>query len=120
MNRLSAVVWMLLIVAAAFLLYMVKYQVQYLRTQVAQTTRDLEVEREGLNVVAAEWAYLNRPDRLQQLASKYLVSSEELTVDQVADIQEIPFPRQLQAAASQDDGVQPAAAQVSRAAGDRR
>jgi hypothetical protein len=119
MNRLSAVVWMLLIVAAAFLLYMVKYQVQYLRTQVAQTSRELEAEREGLNVVAAEWAYLNRPDRLQQLASRYLVSSE-LTVDQVADIQEIPFPRQLQAAASQDDGVQPAAAQVSRAAGDSR
>lgn len=119
MNRLSTVVWMFLIVAAAFLLYMVKYQVQYLRQQVAENTRELETEREGLHVVAAEWAYLNRPERLQVLAQKYLASSE-MMVNQVADIQAIPFPRQLQAAASDDDGIQPAAVRLTGGAGDIR
>jgi len=117
MNRLSAVVWMLLIVAAAFLLYMVKYQVQYLRQQVAQTQHELERENEALHVVGAEWAYLNRPDRLQALAHKYLASSE-MTVDQVSEIQAIPFPRQSQAALSdENNGIQPAAAHIIRAAG---
>lgn len=119
MNRLSTVVWMLLIVAAAFLLYMVKYQVQYLRQQVAQTTRELEQEREGLHVVAAEWAYLNRPDRLQVLAKKYLASSE-MTASQVADIQAIPFPRHLQASIEDDNGIQPVAARVSGSTGELR
>jgi cell division protein FtsL len=120
MNRFSTVIWMLLIVAAAFLLYMVKYQVQYLRQQVAQTQKELEGEKEALHVVAAEWAYLNRPDRLQTLARKYLVSSE-MTVDQVADIQAIPFPRQSQASADMDDdNVKPVAVRLSKATGAMR
>ncbi len=117
MNRLSSVVWTLLIVAAAFLLYMVKYQVQYLRQQVAQTQQELEKEKEALHVVGAEWAYLNRPDRLQALSNKYLASSE-MTVDQVAEIQAIPFPRHSQASLSDsDNAIHPAAAHVTRAAG---
>jgi len=119
MNRLSSVVWMLLIVAAAFLLYMVKYQVQYLRQQVAQTTRELEQEREGMHVVAAEWAYLNRPERLQVLARKYLAASE-MTVNQVSDIQAIPFPRQLEAALDDNSAIQSVAAHMSGGAGDIR
>ncbi len=89
-------VWMVVIVIAAFMLYMVKYQVQSLKTQIAETSRQLEEEKESLHVVAAEWAYLNRPERLRQLAAKYLPSSD-LTVDQIADIEAIPFPGQTQA-----------------------
>lgn len=119
MNRLSTIVWAMLIVAAAFLLYMVKYQVQYLRQQVAQATHELEIEREGLHVVAAEWAYLNRPERLQALASKYLASSD-MMVSQVVDIQAIPFPRQLQAANEIDRGLHPVAVRLTGGAGDIR
>lgn len=119
MNRLSTVVWMLLFVASAFLLYMVKYQVQYLRQQVAETSRELEQERESLHVVQAEWAYLNRPERLQILAREYLASSE-MTASQVADIQAIPFPRQLQASMDDNSGIQPVAARVSGSTGELR
>jgi len=88
---------MLVIVVAAFFLYEAKYAVQSLKSQVAETSRQLETEKEALHVVAAEWAYLNRPQRLQQLADKYL-SSSDVTVDRVADIESIPFPAKMQAA----------------------
>ena len=107
MTRLSTLIWMLVIVVAAFLLYEVKYEVQSLKSQVAETSHRLEAEKEAMHVVAAEWAYLNRPQRLQQLAAKYLASSE-VTVDKVADIQAIPFPTQAQASLAFDD-VKPAA-----------
>ena len=116
MNRLSSLVWMLVIVVAAFLLYMVKYQVQSLQVQIAETSRQLEAEKEALHVAAAEWAYLNRPDRLRLLASKYLASSE-MTVGQVTDIQAIPFPRQLEAARDTDTAISPVSATVIRETG---
>ena len=93
MKRFSTLIWMVVIVGAALLLYMAKYQVQALKAQAVETSRELEAEREAMHVVAAEWAYLNRPERLQQLASKYLASSD-MTVDQVAEIEAIPFPTQ--------------------------
>ncbi len=88
---------MLVIVVASFMLYKVKYQVQTMKNEVASTSRELEKEREALHVVNAEWAYLNRPQRLQMLASKYLASTD-LTVNQIAEVEEIPFPNQTVAA----------------------
>lgn len=99
MRRLTLVAWGLAVVIAVFLLYRVKYEVQALRTQVADASRQLEAEKEALHVVAAEWAYLNRPERLRMLSQKYL-SSAGVTVDQIAEIEAIPFPKQMQADAS--------------------
>jgi hypothetical protein len=94
MNRLMVMaIWMAVIVVASFLLYRVKYEVQGLRAQIAQTSRELEQEKEALHVVAAEWAYLNRPQRLEYLANKYL-ASQGVTVRQVAEIEAIDFPKQ--------------------------
>ena len=100
MIRLSTLLWIVVLTVSAFLLYSVKYQVQSLRTQIADVSRQIEIERESMNVVAAEWSYLNRPDRLQKLASTYL-STKEVTVEQIAEIQAIPFPHTQNASAEQ-------------------
>lgn len=63
--------WMLLWAVAAFGLYMVKYQVQAKRLEVAKAERQLRAEEKNLHVLAAEWAYLTRPDRLRRLAAEY-------------------------------------------------
>ena len=102
MTRLSALIWMLVIVAATFMLYTVKYEVQSLRAQIAETTKELEHEREALNVVSAEWEYLNRPERLQALSAKYLATGST-TVEQIAVVEAIPFPKQLQASADKPE-----------------
>lgn len=109
MTRISTLVWMLVIVVAAFLLYQVKYEVQRVRTDIAKISRELQQERESLDVVTAEWAYLNRPERLQKLAEKHL-SFQSLTVQQVADTAALPFPRQLEVRGQSDDNYIPAAA----------
>lgn len=98
MMRISTLLWVIVLSVSAFALYKVKFQVQTLRGQIAEVSRDLERERESLNVVAAEWAYLNRPDRLQKLADTYL-STQAVTVEQIADVQAIPFPHVLEAKA---------------------
>lgn len=119
MNRFSAVLWMLVIVVATFMLYKVKYEVQSLKAQVADTSRELEQQRHALHVVAAEWAYLNRPERLKMLATKYLASSD-LTVDQIAEIEALPFPGQNVASLAGEEGMKPASMRVGREGGGMR
>lgn len=98
MIRLSMIIWVMVLAASAFGLYSVKFKVQTIRAAIADVSHELDMERESLNVVAAEWAYLNRPDRLQKLASAYL-SSKEVGVEQIADVQAIPFPQVVSASA---------------------
>lgn len=100
MIRLSTILWIVLIAASAFGLYSVKFKVQTIRTQIAEVERDLELERETMNVISAEWAYLNRPERLQKLASTYL-GAQEVTVQQIAEVAAIPFPQVLEASSEE-------------------
>ena len=65
MQKFAPLLWVFVVVVAAFMLYKSKYEVQALKTQIAETTIELEREKQALHVVAAEWAYLNRPERLQ-------------------------------------------------------
>lgn len=103
----ATLLWMFAVVVAASMLYAVKYRVQGLRSQVAEISRQFEQEKEALHVVAAEWAYLNRPERLKSLNDKYL-GAGSLTVDRIAEIEAIP----LRSTAANDavEGVQPASA----------
>lgn len=114
MSRLTMLIWMVIVVVASFSLYAVKYQVQSVRQQVADTSRELEKEREALRVAAAEWAYLNRPERLRQLAGKYLTTAD-VTVSQLAEVQAIPFPSQTVAALDDSGDVKPAAVMMRKA-----
>lgn len=111
--KLSTFVWMFVIVVASFMLYKVKYQVQGLKNEIAATGRELEKEREALHVVNAEWAYLNRPARLQMLAAKYL-ASEGVTVNQIAEVEEIPFPNRSMAAMDKEGSIKSASLHVDK------
>lgn len=82
---------MLMIVVAAFGLYQAKYRVHTIRTQIADVQRQIEDERENLHVVAAEWAYLTRPDRLKRLASTYTNLQPLSSKQVVAGVDALPF-----------------------------
>jgi hypothetical protein len=53
-------------------LYFVKYAVQGVQRDVASLQTELKGERESLHLLNAEWAYLNRPERLHALSEKHL------------------------------------------------
>lgn len=89
--RITTMLWMGLVLVAAFGLYMVKYRVQALQEDIAMTRHQLDEERQALHVLKAEWAYLNRPDRLQELSDKYL-KAEPMTGEQMIDLATVPYP----------------------------
>ena len=57
-----------LIVIAASTMMTVAQRVEKLRDQQASLTKDIERERRALHMPHAEWAHLNQPERLRDLA----------------------------------------------------
>lgn len=70
--RLNTMIYCLCFAVAAYALYMVKFSVQNLQREVAVTKAQLAQEKEALHLLNAEWAYLNRPERLRRLADAHL------------------------------------------------
>jgi hypothetical protein len=60
------------LIGAAVYAYSIKYQTLYRSDQIAKLTRQIQQERDGLQMQKAEWAHLVRPDRLAPLADRYL------------------------------------------------
>ena len=88
-NRISNIIVMMCIAIAAFGLYLVKYTVQDVQRDVAVLESELENERESLHLLNAEWAYLNRPERLQALADSHLALTP-LDSRQIQDVGMLP------------------------------
>ena len=65
--RLSAIV---MVVVCATWAYRVNYATQEAMNRVADLEEAIAAEREALAVLNAEWAYLNRPDRLRALVAE--------------------------------------------------
>ena len=58
----------LAVIALAFWAYRENYRTQTALREAARIQTDIAAARERLSVLRAEWAYLNRPDRLRDLA----------------------------------------------------
>lgn len=63
--------------------YATKFEAVRLEAELAALRRAVTAERRGLHALKAEWAYLNRPQRLAVLAERYLdlrpATPEEIT-----------------------------------------
>ncbi|SLN48490.1 cell division protein FtsL [Roseisalinus antarcticus] len=57
----------LTVIGLAFWAYRQNYQTQAAIAEVRQLHRDIGLAHERLGILRAEWAYLNRPDRLRDL-----------------------------------------------------
>lgn len=60
------------LVALAYVIYQVKYETRALDERIAVLHQEIEEERDALAVARAEWSLLNRPERIERLAKKYL------------------------------------------------
>jgi hypothetical protein len=68
MRGLSTLVFLLGVVALGYWAYHQTILTQQAERRVEQLQRDIGAARERLAILRAEWAYLNRPDRLRELA----------------------------------------------------
>ncbi|MDP3340886.1 cell division protein FtsL [Frigidibacter sp.] len=68
MRSLFYVLTALAVMGLAFWAYRENYRTQARLTEIDRLQSEIGHLRESMNVLKAEWAYLNRPDRLRELA----------------------------------------------------
>ncbi len=91
MIKLSALFWLVLVSATGFAMFAIKYQVQAVADELAQTTKRADDAERDIRVFDAEWAYLNRPDALAQMNQRYLSLAPIATKQLIANIGDIPM-----------------------------
>ena len=70
--KISTLSILLFAIAIGIGLFVVKYQVQDLESQLVDLNGQIARDREALQVLRAEWSHLNEPRRIKKLANKYL------------------------------------------------
>ena len=70
--KISNLVALASVLVTGFMLFNVSQQVQESERQLKRVEKEIAREEEMIRVLKAEWAYLNRPDRLEHLAEQYL------------------------------------------------
>lgn len=84
----------LIVMGLAFWAYRENYRTQAAINDMAAVQRDMGRLREDLGVLRAEWAFLNRPERLRELVN---LNFDKLRLvpfgsDQFVDVGQVAFP----------------------------
>jgi len=64
--------FIIMAVGFSYGLYKLSYEVQALESELAGINREIEDNKQSVEILKAEWAYQNRPDTIQALTAKYL------------------------------------------------
>lgn len=72
MTRLGVVFWVGLVLTTGFTTFNVKYAVQGIEDELSRVRKETIVEEQEKRVLAAEWTYLNQPERLAELNRVHL------------------------------------------------
>lgn len=90
MLRILNIIAILALVGSAAYAYSIKYRTSYRAEQIAKTRIEIKQERDAIAVLRAEWAFMTRPERLQQLSDKHLANLKPLEVTQIVSAQSLP------------------------------
>ena len=92
MKRLIIGASLLLLGTFAIGLYLLENEVEHLQRRLADLDRELLQEQESVQVLKAEWSYLNQPERLQKLALKYVgrVGLKPIDPEQTGTLRDLP------------------------------
>ncbi len=95
--RFATLVTAILVIVLGYWAYHQTIETQMADRDVQNLQRAINTERERLSVLRAEWAYLNRPDRLRELVNFNFERLELLPLapEQFGEASEIPYPAPL-------------------------
>ena len=71
MRRTLTIVGLISLGGLSIGLYLLKAEVKVMERQLAALDRELLDEQKSLQVLKAEWSYLNQPERLQSLVARH-------------------------------------------------
>lgn len=72
MIKLGTLFWLILVSTTGFAMFAVKYEVQALEDELNRTKKATIAEEHAIHMDEAEWAYLTRPETLDEMNWRYL------------------------------------------------
>ncbi|MCF3972826.1 cell division protein FtsL [Paracoccus salsus] len=95
MRSLTYLLVTLLVMGLAFWAYRENYRTQAEISEMGQVQREIAGLRDDLGVLRAEWAYLNRPDRLRELVDLNFERLQLVPVEsgQYIDLGHVDYPK---------------------------
>jgi hypothetical protein len=91
MKGKSTILWLGLIAVAGGVLFETSYDVQSLEEKLEATTHKITIEQEAIQILKAEWSYLNDPTRLESLARTHLPGLVPAEARQFAALDTVPM-----------------------------
>jgi cell division protein FtsL len=89
MIRPGTILWLLLVMAVGYAMFQVKYEVMQQEESLARINKDIADARDRIRMLDAEWNYLSQPNRVKQLAARYLDLSP-MSAAQIVALDAIP------------------------------
>jgi cell division protein FtsL len=77
------------LVGSAVYAYTIKYETIYRAEQINKMKHENQASRDAIGVLRAEWSHLARPERIQELATKYL-DLQPLSLNQIVSAGTLP------------------------------
>jgi len=72
MIKLAGWFWLVLVSSAAFTMFAVKYEVQSLEEELNRARKEIAAEEHAIRMDEVEWAYLTRPQTLEEMNRRHL------------------------------------------------
>ena len=91
MINLATLFWLLLVSAAGFAMFAVKYQVQSLEDELNRTRKETIAEEHAIRMDEVEWAYLTRPETLVEMNQRHLSLMPIATTQLRGSLADIPL-----------------------------
>ena len=89
MIRLLHILAITALIGSAAYAYSTKYEALYYAETLTKLKTKLQREREAIAVSKAEWALLNRPDRLERMVERHL-DLQRMSINQLARLSDLP------------------------------
>jgi len=91
MKGILAAIWLLGGAITSIALYGIAYEVEQMDKELSGLQQDITGEREKIHVLQAEWTYLARPERIEDLSKRFLPRMQPLTAERIGTYDDIPF-----------------------------
>lgn len=91
--RISSLLSLLSAILCGVLLFWTSQAVQQQESRLEKAKKELVHETETVRVLAVEWDYLTRPQRLEELAHQLLGMEAPTTKELLQDVSDIPEPQ---------------------------
>jgi hypothetical protein len=111
--RPSTIVWFCVVIAVGYAMFQVKYEVMQQEQTLASLNKQITEGREQIRVLNAEWSYLTRPSRLEDLSARFL-HLNGMNAAQILPLSAVPERPDPNAPATAAPAIAPNASKPSR------